>query len=81
MLKSNEASQLQIMTKVKFLALIKSILATKVKTPKKNKKSPPHEIIIHYQNNEQLKNIGNNDINNRIQLTYSVAQLIRKLNW
>ena len=38
MLKSKEAFQLQIMTKVKFLALIKSILATKVKTSKKTKK-------------------------------------------
>ena len=78
MLKSKEAFQLQITTKVKSLALITPILATKVKTSKKNNKNSPHEIIIPDQNNEQLKNIENNDINNRIQLQYSIAHCYQK---
>ena len=78
MLKSKEAFQLQITTKVKSLALITPILATKVKTSKKNNNNPPHEIIIPDQNNEQLKNIENNDINNRIQLQYSIAHYYQK---
>ena len=41
MLKSKDAFQLQVIDKIKFLALIKPILATKVKTFKKSKKKPP----------------------------------------
>ena len=41
-------------------------------------KSQPHEIIIHEQNNEQLKNIDDHDINNRIHLHDSIAHYYQK---
>ena len=78
MLKSKNAFQLQIITKIKFLQLIKPIITTKVKTYKKTKKSPPHEILIHEQNSDQLKNIDNHDINNRIHLQDSIATYYQK---
>ena len=78
MLKSKDALQLQVIDKIKFLALIKPILATKVKTSKKSKKSPPHKRIIHEQNNDQLKNSDNHDINNRIHLQDSIAHYYQK---
>ena len=78
MLKSKEDFQHQVMTKVKYLALIKPILAIKVKTSKKTKKCLPHKIIIHDQNNEQLKNIENHNINNVIQLKHSIAHYYQK---
>ena len=73
MLKSKDSFHLQIIDKIKFLTLIKPILVTKEKTPNKLKKIQPHEIIIHEQNNDQLKNIDDHDINNRMQLHDSIA--------
>ena len=51
MLKSKNTFQLQVIDKIKFFALIKPIIATKMKISKQNKKNQPHEIIIHEQNN------------------------------
>ena len=49
-----------------------------MKTSKKSKTSQPNEIIIHKQNNDQLKNIDNHDINNRIHLQDSIANYYQK---
>ena len=78
LLKLNDAFQLRVIDKIKFFTLIKPILATKIKLSKKIKKSQPHEIIIHEQNNEQLKNIDDHDINNRIHLHDSITHYYQK---
>ena len=49
-----------------------------MKTSKKSKTSQPNEIIIHKQNNDQLKNIDNHDNNNSIHLQDSIAHYYQK---
>ena len=46
--------QLQLISKIKFFALIKPILATKIKISNKIKKIQHNEIVIHKHNKEQV---------------------------
>ena len=78
MLKSKDAFQLQLISKIRFFALIKPILATKIKIPNKSKKILHNEIIIHEHNNEQVKNIDDIDINNTFHLRDSIAHYYQK---
>ena len=78
MLKSKDAFQLQLISKIKFFALIKPILATKIKISNKTKKIQHNEIIIHEHNNEQVKNVDDIDINNNIHLYDSIVHYYQK---
>ena len=78
MLKSKDAFQLQLISKIKFFALIKQILEIKIKHFNNSKKIQHNEIIIHEHNNEQVKNIDDIDINNTIYLHESIVHYYQK---
>ena len=78
MLKSTDAFQLQGINKIKFFALIKPILTTKVKVSNKIKKIQQNEIIIQEHNKELVKNVDDIDINNTIYLHDYIAHYYQK---
>ena len=77
-LKSTDTFQLQLISKIKFLQLIKPILTTKVKTSNKIKKIQHNEIIIHEHNKEQANNVDDIDIDNTLYLHHSIAHYYQR---
>ena len=79
MLKKIDDILMKTLDKVKFLALIKPIMATKIKCLKRKPiRSSTHEFFIQDRNDEQSNNIVNYDVNNTIQIKSHLHTTIKR---